>query len=160
MRVCVSHMVFTKGWATCILSLWPWHVFDDQLLPAQNLMAIHPNIIERFQSGQSAGVSSIRLCHFFPLYIIPFHIFQMWFHKVSQTQLFISPAPQMLPYGAAKCADCLLYNLNFGQESSKAHLSGFWLPFVLLWSCEWNSICPLCNLIWTNVWFWLKGPCD
>lgn len=32
--------------------------------------------------------------------------------------------------------------------------------FVLAWSCERNSISPLCNLIWTNGWFWLKGPCD
>lgn len=32
--------------------------------------------------------------------------------------------------------------------------------FVLAWSCEPNSISPLCNLIWTNGWFWLKGPCD
>lgn len=29
--------------------------------------------------------------------------------------------------------------------------------FVLAWSCERNSISPLCNLIWTNGWFWLKG---
>lgn len=37
---------------------------------------------------------------------------------------------------------------------------GLLLSFVPPWSWECNSISPLYNLIWTNVWFWLRGPCD